>query len=204
LSYTYTDGSSIKYPDFTVNNGDKVLITGPSGSGKTTLINLLSGQLKNYQGSLLLNGNDYSSFSNSDFLKLIGLQPQHYHIFSDTILNNIALYNDNFSRSDVSQAIEKAQLTDKIASLPQGMDTEIGESTEVISGGEMQRVSLARFFLRYQPILIVDEGTSALDKKNAAEVMDILTSEPKLTLFVITHSIDDDVLNKFNKHIQLD
>ena len=137
-------------------------------------------------------------------MKLIGLQPQHYHIFSDTILNNIALYNDNFSRSDVSQAIEKAQLTDKIASLPQGMDTEIGESTEVISGGEMQRVSLARFFLRYQPILIVDEGTSALDKKNAAEVMDILTSEPKLTLFVITHSIDDDVLNKFNKHIQLD
>lgn len=204
LTYNYDQGSQIHYPDFTVKQGDKVLITGPSGSGKTTLINLLNGRLKDYQGTLKLNGQDYKTFSKLDFLKIFGLQPQHYHIFNDTISNNITLHDKNLSQDQVARAIHKAQLTDKIASLPAGFDTQIGPSSDVLSGGEMQRISLARFFIRKQPALIVDEGTSALDKKNAEQIMQLLTKDSKLTLFVITHSIDEDVLKLFNKHIQLD
>ncbi|HIY92232.1 ABC transporter ATP-binding protein [Companilactobacillus sp. HBUAS56275] len=203
LSYKYQNGESIHYPDFSVNIGDKVLITGPSGSGKTTLINLLTGHLSNYQGSLKLNNHDYTDFSKNAFLNIIGLQPQHYHIFNDTILNNITLHNPDFSKDQAITAIKSAQLDQKVNSLTQGLDTIIGNDSDVLSGGELQRVSLARFFIRQQPILIVDEGTSALDKKNAEQVMNILTSNTKLTLFVITHSIDQTVLKKFNKHIEL-
>lgn len=204
LSYKYAKGSQIQYPDFTVKQGDKVLITGPSGSVKTTLISLLNGRLQNYQGSLTLNGEDYSTFNKADFLKLFGLQPQHYHIFNDSISNNITLHDKNLSREQVAKAIHQAQLTDKIATLPEGLDTQIGATSDVLSGGEMQRVSLARFFIRGQAALIVDEGTSALDKKNAEQIMHLLTNNPNLTLFVITHSIDQSVLKLFNKHIQLD
>jgi len=203
LSYTYKDGVSIKYPDFTVDQGDKVLITGPSGSGKTTLINLLNGQLKKYNGSLKLNQYDYSAINNDTLLNMIGLQPQNYHIFNDSIANNITLYNSGLNNDKTETAIKMAQLNKKIDSLKNGLNTKIGATSDVLSGGEMQRVSLARFFIRNQPILIVDEGTSALDKKNAEQVMSILTNNTKLTLFVITHSIDEDVLRMFNKHIQL-
>lgn len=203
LSYKYENGESIHYPDFSVNSGDKVLITGPSGSGKTTLINLLTGHLSNYQGSLKLNNHNYTDFQKDAFLNIIGLQPQHYHIFNDTILNNITLHNSDFNKDQAITAIKSAQLDQKVNSLTQGLDTTIGNDSDVLSGGELQRVSLARFFIRQQPILIVDEGTSALDKKNAEQVMNILTSNTNLTLFVITHSIDQDVLKQFNKHIEL-
>lgn len=203
LSYTYKNGTEIKYPDININKGDKVLITGPSGSGKTTLINLLDGRLSGYNGSLRLNNIEYSSFNNISFLKIFGLQPQSYHIFNDTISNNITLCTDKYNSEQINSAIEKAQLSEKIASLPDGLNTQIGSESDVFSGGELQRVSLARFFIRKRPILIVDEGTSALDKNNAYKVMNLLTQDKNLTLFVITHSIDDDVLNMFNKHIRL-
>lgn len=203
LSYTYGNGLTIKYPDFNVEHGDKVLITGPSGSGKTTLINLLSGRLKNYQGSLTLNQHAFTDFNNRSFLNTIGLQPQQYHIFNSSIMNNVTLYDDKFNSDKVTESLQKAQLETKIASLPDGLNTKISESSNVISGGEMQRVSLARFFIRNKPMLIVDEGTSALDKECAEQVMHLLTSRPDLTLFVITHSIDQDVLGMFNKHIKL-
>jgi len=203
LSYEYKNGTKIKYPDINVSKGDKVLITGPSDSGKTTLINLLSGRLNDYKGSLKLNNIEYSSFNNLSFLKIFGLQPQSYHIFNDTIANNIALSNDKYSSEQINSAVKKAQLSEKITSLSQGLKTLIGSESEVFSGGELQRVSLARFFIRKRPILIVDEGTSALDKNNAYKVMNLLTQDKNLTLFVITHSIDNDVLSLFNKHINL-
>ncbi|GEO57186.1 ATP-binding cassette domain-containing protein [Companilactobacillus bobalius] len=203
LSYTFKNGKTIKYPDFHVEYGDKVLITGPSGSGKTTLINLLSGHLKNYNGSLTLNNYRYSSLSNHSLLNVIGIQPQYYHIFNDSIVNNITLYDNKFSHADVLKSLRSAQLFDKISSLPDGLDTKIGKTSNVLSGGEMQRISLARFFIRKKVMLIVDEGTSALDKSRAEDVMRLLTNRPNLTLFVITHSTDKKILNMFNKHIEL-
>ena len=203
LSYIFKDGTTIKYPDFRVKYGDKILITGPSGSGKTTLINLLSGHLKDYNGSLTLNGFEYSSLSNQSLLNTIGLQPQHYHIFNDSIQNNVILYDNEINRDDLAKSLESAELFTKVNSLPNGVNTKIDETSGIFSGGEMQRVSLARFFIRNKPMLIVDEGTSALDKDRARDVMRLLTSRPNLTLFVVTHSIDKDVLGMFNKHIEL-
>lgn len=203
LSYTYKNGTEIKYPNITVNKGDKVLITGPSGSGKATQINLLNGRLSNYNGSIKLNNIEYSLFNNISFLNIFSLQPQNYHIFNDTISKNITLYNDNYNSEQIDLAIKKAQLSEKVASLPEGINTQIGSENEVFSGGELQRISLARFFIRKRPILIVDEETSALDKNNAYKVMNLLTQDKNLTLFVITHSIDNDVLDMFNKHISL-
>ena len=113
------------------------------------------------------------------------------------------MYNDNYNSEQIDLAIKKAQLSEKVASLPEGINTQIGSENEVFSGGELQRISLARFFIRKRPILIVDEETSALDKNNAYKVMNLLTQDKNLTLFVITHSIDNDVLDMFNKHISL-
>lgn len=203
LAYTYENGTQINYPDISINKGDKVVITGPSGSGKTTLINLLTGRMSNYTGSLKLNGIEYSSFNKVSFLKIFGIQPQKYHIFNDTISQNITLSTENYTSEQIEVAIQKAQLTQKVSTLPKGLDTVISSESETLSGGELQRVSLARFFIRERPVLIVDEGTSALDKKNAEKVMNILVRNKDLTLFVITHSIDQSILKLFNKHINL-
>lgn len=203
LSYTYKNGTRIAYPDIKIDKGDKVVITGPSGSGKTTLINLLTGRMNNYNGSLKLNDIEYSNFNKISFLKVFGIQPQKYHIFNNTISRNITLSNGNYNQEQIDRAIQKAQLTQKVSTLPKGLDTLISSGSETLSGGELQRVSLARFFIRKRPVLIVDEGTSALDKKNAEKVMDVLVKNKELTLFVITHSIDQSILRLFNKQIDL-
>lgn len=159
--------------------------------------------MNNYNGSLKLNDIEYSNFNKISFLKVFGIQPQKYHIFNDTISRNITLSNGNYNQEQIDRAIQKAQLTQKVSTLPKGLDTLISSGSETLSGGELQRVSLARFFIRKRPVLIVDEGTSALDKKNAEKVMDVLVKNKELTLFVITHSIDQSILRLFNKQIDL-
>lgn len=142
----------------------KIGIIGASGSGKSTLIQLLSGFLEPNEGAIHIDGQQLTSLKNSDWQKQILYIPQKPYIFNDTLANNIAFYTPNATREQIEHACELAGLTEIVNTLPKGLDEVIGESGRMISGGQEQRVALARGFLdESRKILLFDEPTAHLD-----------------------------------------
>ena len=176
-----------------------LVILGKSGSGKTTLINLILGLLKPSQGKIVTNFNNPSFVSQSPYL------------LDDTIKNNIALgvEEKNIDLERVNACIEKAQLKDFVKSQEKGIDTIIGEKGDRISGGELQRLALARAFYRKPDIIILDEPTSSLDKITEKNILEILSSISKeCSVVVITHNLDntqycDRIMKIDNKEIKI-
>lgn len=122
---------------------------------------------------------------------------------ADTIRNNISLFEKSFSDKSIKHALEDAGLLKLIESLPNGLDTVVEENGKNFSGGERQRLSLARAFLRNRPILILDEGTSAVDAAAAADIEDGLLNNRDLTLIVITHNVSDEHLRHFDSALEI-
>ncbi len=176
-----------------------LVILGKSGSGKTTLINLILGLLKPSQGKIVTNFNNPSFVSQSPYL------------LDDTIKNNIALgvEEKNIDLERVKACVEKAQLKDFVKSQEKGIDTIIGEKGDRISGGELQRLALARAFYRKPDIIILDEPTSSLDKITEKNILEILSSISKeCSVVVITHNLDntqycDRIMKIDNKEIKI-
>ena len=176
-----------------------LVILGKSGSGKTTLINLILGLLKPSQGKIVTNFNNPSFVSQSPYL------------LDDTIKNNIALgvEEKNIDLERVNACVEKAQLKDFVKSQEKGIDTIIGEKGDRISGGELQRLALARAFYRKPDIIILDEPTSSLDKITEKNILEILSSISKeCSVVVITHNLDntqycDRIMKIDNKEIKI-
>lgn len=176
-----------------------LVILGKSGSGKTTLINLILGLLKPSQGKIVTNFNNPSFVSQSPYL------------LDDTIKNNIALgvEEKNIDLERVKACVEKAQLKDFVKSQEKGIDTIIGEKGDRISGGELQRLALARAFYRKPDIIILDEPTSSLDKITEKNILEILSTISKeCSVVVITHNLDntqycDRIMKIDNKEIKI-
>lgn len=124
-------------------------------------------------------------------------------MFNDTIRNNISLFVKSFSDESIKQALEDAGLSKLIESLPDGLDTVVEENGSNFSGGERQRLSLARAFLRNRPILILDEGTSAVDAVIAADIEDRLLNDRNLTLIAITHNVSEEHLRRFDSSLEI-
>lgn len=203
LTYNFSNSETISYPTVSIKKGDKVLIVGKSGSGKSTLINILSGRYRNYGGSVTLNDIEISDISFAALHQLIGIQPQKYHLFSTSILNNIALFSSGFSEEEISGTIKQAQLNETVHKFKAGVNTTLNDLKDNLSGGEQQRISLARSLLRKKQILIVDEGISSLDRINAEKITHVLVSDPTLTVLFITHTVDNNIKRMFNRVISL-
>ena len=159
-----------------INSKETVAIVGPSGSGKSTLGRLLFRFYDAQQGSIKIDGQDIRDITQESLHSSIGVVPQDTVLFNDTIYYNIAYGLDNASRVAVEKAARDAQIHDFIISLPEGYDTTVGERGLKLSGGEKQRVGIARTLLKNPPILLLDEATSALDTETEREIRDALTS----------------------------
>lgn len=156
---------------FTIRGFQNVGIIGASGSGKSTLINALSGFVETKNTDILLNGETISSFNNKNWQNQIYYIPQHPYIFHNTIRNNVAFYTKNSTNKQIENACERAGLSDVIASLPNGYDEMIGETGRTLSGGQEQRIALARAFLDdSRKILLFDEPTAHLDIETEWEI----------------------------------
>mgnify|MGYP003366011937 CR=1 FL=1 len=201
LSYRYKD-KIIKYPDFNIKQGDKVALVGPSGVGKTTLINILSGELSDYSGEFTLNGQEIKDISLNSLHHLIGIVPQHSHLFRTTIAENVLLFDETLE-DKLPDALNEVNLSAVVGNLQHGIDTVVGPNDEKLSGGELQRISLARALIRNKEFLIIDEGTSALDESNARDIVRRLLSKKSITLLMITHTSDRKLLSEFDQIIQL-
>lgn len=182
---------------YTFDMGKKYAIIGKSGAGKSTLLKLLSGYLTQYQGDISIDNVDIKKISENDIFGNMTYISQDITLFNDSLWNNITLGED-YSNEEVKAAIEKASLTEDIASLSDGTDTIIGENGNLLSGGQRQRVALARAFLHDRKILLIDEGTSALDHVNAEKVVNRLLQEKDLTILFVSHTLSEESLNSFD------
>ena len=173
-----------------VEPGQTLAIVGPSGSGKSTIGRLLFRFYDVSQGALLVDGQDVRDVTQLSLHDAIGVVPQDTVLFNDTIYYNIAYGRADATREQIVQAAKAAQIHNFVQSLPKGYDTTVGERGLKLSGGEKQRVGIARSFLKNPPILLLDEATSALDTETEHEIQESLIQMGKgRTVMIIAHRL---------------
>ena len=183
-------GEALK--DFTVSipAGRTIALVGKSGAGKSTVIRLLAGFIHTTQGSITVNKIPLEQVNIVDWRKQIAWVPQNPHLFRGSIRDNIALGMDNADDKAISQAAKLANIADYIDSLEAGYDTQIGERGQGLSGGQIQRIALARAFLKDAPIILLDEATANLDSESEQLIQQsIMTLATNKTVIMIAHRL---------------
>lgn len=172
VSFSYDKRNPVlKNLSFTIPYGSKTAIVGPSGSGKTTIINLIARFYDIESGTIKIGNNDVRNYKVEELLKNLSLVFQDVYLFQDTIENNIRFANPKASHEQVVEAAKKARCHNFIMALPDGYNTMVGEGGSSLSGGEKQRISIARALLKNAPIILLDEATSSVDPENEYEIM---------------------------------
>ena len=191
VSFHYRDDRAIvENLSFTIQAGEKVAIVGASGAGKSTLVKLLFRFYDPNTGSIFIDGQDVSQVSQLSLRNAIGIVPQDTVLFNQSIFENIRYGNPQASDEEVVKAISLAHLEDFIAQLPKGSATVVGERGLKLSGGEKQRVAIARTILKRPPILVFDEATSSLDSKSERSILSALQEISQgHTSMVIAHRL---------------
>lgn len=186
----------------TFEKGKKYAIVGKSGSGKSSIIKLLTEYGADYTGRVLINGHELLGLNKESIMHISPVCYQQTYIFNDTVFNNVALYQ-NYSKDEVIEALQKAGIYDTIQKLPEGVDEKIQENGINFSGGELQRIALARLFLRNKAMTFLDEITSGLDNATAYEIEKRLLDED-MTIINITHRYNKALMQKYNEIIVMD
>ncbi len=182
--------SVLKDINFQIKKGEKLAIVGPSGSGKTTILNLISRFFDVSSGNITIDNQAIETVKQSSLRKSISLVSQDSILFNDSIKANISYGNTDASEEEIIEAAKKANAWDFISQMPQGLNTIVGQSGVKISGGERQRISIARAILKNSPILLLDEATSALDNKSETKVQLALNALSKgRTTIVVAHRL---------------
>lgn len=180
----------IKKISFKVNGGEKVAVVGTSGSGKSTLVKLLFRFYDVTGGNILIDGQNISEVSQHSLRKHIGIVPQDTVLFNDSLFSNVQYGNPEASYEQVMAAIDMAHLTKFVESLPEGVETKVGERGLKLSGGEKQRVAIARTILKKPAILVFDEATSSLDSHSEQAILSAINEVAKnRTSLVIAHRL---------------
>ena len=175
---------------FTVPAGGKLAIVGPTGAGKSTISRLLFRFYDVTDGRILIDGQDIRNVTQDSLRAAIGVVPQDTVLFNDTIRYNIGYGRPGASRAEIEQAAKQAQVHDFVLKLPEGYDTRVGERGLKLSGGEKQRVAIARTILKDPRILILDEATSALDSRTEQDIQAALSAvSNRRTTLVIAHRL---------------
>lgn len=190
VRFAYDSRDTIRDISFKVNEGQTVAIVGPSGSGKTTVASLIARFWDIDEGEILMGGKDIRELSLPSLLEQISMVFQNVYLFKDTIYNNISMGRPAATKEEVYEAAKKARCYDFIMALPDGFDTVVGEGGASLSGGEKQRISIARCILKDSPIVILDEATASIDADNEAAIQQAISELCKgKTLIIIAHKL---------------
>ena len=187
ITFGYGREEVLEKASLTVKKGDFIAVTGLSGIGKSTLVKLLLGVYEPNDGKVYLKTNGENIKVSSATRGLFTFVPQGNMIFSGTLRENLTFINRDASEEEIEKALEIACLSQTVAQLPQGLETVVGENGAGLSEGQVQRVAIARALLTKAPILLLDEGTSALDAKTEQELLDNLKGLDGVTAIMITH-----------------
>lgn len=191
VSYNYPDGrTALSDVSFSVSPGETVALVGASGAGKSTIARLLLGMFVPDRGVIRINGVDLSRLSLDDWLALVAYVPQQTHVFMGTVAENIAISRPEAPLEEIAAAARAAGIEERISRLPLGYGTVLGAGGAGLSGGEKQRIALARAFINGAPLVILDEPTASLDGANEAFVQDSLKRLTHgHTVIVIAHRL---------------
>ncbi len=191
VTFAYDKNDILKDVSFKANKGTMTALVGPSGGGKSTIASLLTRFWDVKSGEILLRGTDIRKIPLAALMDNISMVFQRVYLFQDTVYNNIALGRPDASREEVIEAAKKARCYDFIMELPDGFDTVIGEGGASLSGGQAQRLSIARCILKDSPIVILDEATASVDADNESYIQQAISELCKgKTLLVIAHRLN--------------
>lgn len=191
VSFAYDEKEVLHDISFTLDKNHMLALVGPSGGGKSTIANLLARFWDVKSGQILVRGRDIREIPLSRLMDHISMVFQRVYLFQDTIYNNIAMGRPDASYEEVINAAKKARCYDFIMKLPEGFDTVIGEGGETLSGGEKQRISIARCILKDAPIIILDEATASVDADNESYIQEAISELCRgKTLLVIAHRLN--------------
>ena len=193
LSYSYDNKKVLENLNLTFKRGGKYAIVGESGTGKSTLLKIIAGQIQNYEGQYTINGIIQNKINRDDFQYI----DQNVYLFEDTFRNNITLWDD-YKDEDILSSMKKAHVN-----FIEDINFIIEENSRNLSGGQKQRIALARSFIQNKKILLIDEGTSALDKQSAQYIEHALLNDPLLTVIMVTHRLDSESIQLFDEVIDL-
>ena len=192
VAFQYHDAESpvLKDVSFHIRPGETVAFVGGSGAGKTTILNLVIGFIKTTEGRILIDGMDLNTLNLQSYRSHIAVVPQQSILFSGTIRDNITYGMNHISDELMDQVVKAANLEELIASLPEGLDTQITEHGNSLSGGQRQRISIARAFVRNPRILILDEATSALDTISEKKIQEAIHNlVQNRTTLIVAHRL---------------
>jgi len=191
VSFSYGEKETLHDISFRLEKNQMAALVGPSGGGKSTIASLLARFWDVKSGQVLVRGVDIRTVPLSELMDHISMVFQRVYLFQDTIYNNISMGRPDASREEVIEAARKARCHDFIMSLPDGYDTVVGEGGESLSGGEKQRISIARCILKDAPIVILDEATASVDADNESYIQQAISELCKgKTLLVIAHRLN--------------
>ena len=198
LKISYDQGETISYPDFTIKAGEKVLLTGDSGTGKSTLFAVLLGKLKTQSGTVTYLDKNNQPLENAT----VGYLPQDPVVFPVSIKENITMFTKKLEQQ-VLNVVNKVQLSTDLAKMPAGINTVVDLKNENLSGGQRQKVVLARSEIHQQPFVLMDEVTSAIDQKATEKIIDELLKTDQ-TVLMIAHNFTPELKAKFDHEIKLE
>lgn len=199
LLVKYQEGESISYPDFEIKPGQKVLLTGDSGTGKSTLFKVLLGQLEKESGTIEYLDKDGKVLDSNE--AKLGYLPQDPIVFPVSIKENITMFNEKL-QDKLANVVNAVQLQEDLVKMPAGINTQVSLSNENLSGGQRQRVVLARSEIHEQPMVLMDEVTSAIDQGNTEKIINNLLKTDQ-TILMIAHNFTPELKAKFDQEIKL-
>lgn len=204
LTFTYPDSTNpaLNHITYSIKEGGKIALVGPSGCGKSTMLKLLFNYFDNYTGDIVINSDELREITRSSYYQRVTMIPQKPYVFTDTIYNNLCLYQQ-YSKEEIKDAIERAGLNDFISSYPEGLETMLSEGGDNLSGGQIQRIALARALLQHSELILVDEATSSLDVEITRAIMNRIL-DLDCTVVVVTHDVFGDYMDRFDQIIYLE
>ena len=204
VSFAYEEDMPVlKDISYTFEKSKKYAIVGESGCGKSTLIKLMMGYYRNYDGKILVDQQDVNGATPLSVNELASMIHQNVYLFDKTIEDNVLL-NHHFSDAQINQALTQSGVAKFMSQLTDGLKTSVGENGKNLSGGQKQRVAIARALIQQMPILMLDEGTSALDLQTAYDIEKTLLEIEELTVITITHKLSEEILSQYDEIIVMD
>ena len=205
VSFGYEENREVLHRrSFCFRAGKHYAIVGKSGCGKSTLLSLLLGYYPDYSGSICYDGIELRELKRECLGGIVAYVSQDTFLFQDTIQNNITLYDEKYTRQEIEAAVEQAGLKELVDSLPEGLSTMIDEDGKNFSGGEKQRLSLARALLRKSKVLLLDEFTANLDKETARRLESRILALEGCLVIVVTHRLESDTLQQYDGILELE